>query len=1790
MKKRLLSMLLALSMAATAMPMLSLTARAEGTGTAEDPYLIYTAAELAEFRDKVNAGEVTACAKLMNDIDLSSISNWVPIAQTNGYKGTFDGTGFTIKNLKINTATTDNIGLFGVLEGGTVKSLALDKASVVNTFSMNETTSKTITIPEGYAKIISRQDWYDKHPNGIISTVGQIYTRSNNTQYNFNVPTNSNYVPYAYSYYTTSTATIFGNYRYLDKMNRASTVSGNFGYTKSEVQLTAGGIAAVMERGLIERCSFTGTVNAPYARAGGLVGWQKGGKISRSYSTGSVLGTYAGGAVGVVDGGEVENCYSTAAGTAYSKTLKIYSNSNVEDYVTGRSYRQHMGSYTLIGGKEKKHVLYYTSDCYEIEVHSYRWNNTASDVNVHPGYTSGFANDVNGGTIKNCYYYNKSAVGKEFSDNNTLAASTYNLATKHASSATSASLTAAEYTVQSNFDDWDFQDIWAMDTTLGRPVLYYAAGAEGVTPKLVLPTGDDAIIKVIADYPRSTSANLADYVKLSSGASTAGRMKYQILSGEEYVTLIGDELLIHAPLSRADYPVTIKGHDTKDGYDDFTFELIIRAVTKVKEPVAQESGFEYSREKTLSTIGITEGWAWVDGTIVPINDFDEGYDAVYSFGDEESYMFDWSDAPSATYDKETNSLKAKVPIVVLRSAESPWATYITVRNADTGEVVEGAEVSHLHEFEFPQGNKTGKDGRVYAELSMGEQTLTVAKDGFDTKEETVTIRPTNGNEVEIVITPERIPFTMPKVCLRDGTVIDNARVTLTRTSSTAAAAWNSGANSAEYDAQSEQKIPTGEYKFVNATYGYSNNYSVYASVYADGTIEYYKDASHSQALTAETFIIYVEKSDDPTYHVYIDRENRESKEYTVLVTLENIAATYGTFGLRYDTSMFSLDESSVTMADGLELQFTPAEMYGGDWDTSDGYYLMVWQAGGYDDTVFDTTGGPQRVCTMTFTLNDGADPDLITLDTFNVQPWNEVKPAVDFAKTLPKDNANFEVRKYYSEYWRYYDEDNARSTLKPGRLEASKAMVNGVDTLGFYQAAVNSGLGSDTPYYFNDVRTLIDYGFDVNNSVIKFHVIDKDTRENIQGAAVRVYGTDGAFYGLRTSDSVGRASLAVSTANTGTDFAYTAICDGYYPVPESGFIEDRPTFEAEKGKATEILIELEKRVYHVPKIAQYNELQIIEDATLGGERYGYNGRDFHFRIKGAAGRRITRYPTSATVTVGEDTITVPYEKETGLCDIPGSFLNQSPLTVEEMNDLEYENVIDPQPDKNGWRSYDMIIQFNDFAVDEINYDVTAYTNEHGSVTYTATDPFDDGLLPTVDETHKKVIRTLTSKDTGGPNNHTGTFHFMAEDGYKVEKVYINGLQIHTYDDRDHFDYTFGAVDTDNNITVLFYNGTEPSKDTVMTLVVGEYGSVNITSPLPGETDVTQTRRTYLNPTENLTFTAEGIAGYKLCAIEVETNTEPRTAIDIEPDDPTYSYTFEPPDTGGNKTVYVTFKEQNHDRTPTVFVKSYVESGYGTITPCGIQIYNFYDMPEFTLEADEGDWQAKGVLISPYNLSTEGKEYDFEERQKTNSYIMEPLKTDTAIGAIFTERGYILTGYVDLGQGSNVTKANPLSGALVTFTRTDEEGNEIPNSYVYKARTTASRQNAAFTIELPEGTWTVTVTKPGYVKYKITKFPFSKPEDADAVTYFGSVGGEVKKITPYIGSSHTGASVSLIDAATVKSGMRDGASAAAMEMADVDNDGKPNSHDMIYVLFNYGQRTVTEEYADFLTSDYPAAPH
>ncbi len=99
---------------------------------------IATAEDLVAFAQKVNDGTDSYSNKtvvLLNDIDLSSV-NWTPIGQTSTqkmFKGTFDGNGYTIKNLTIDddsdTNKTNGHALFGWLQG-TVKNLTIDNASV----------------------------------------------------------------------------------------------------------------------------------------------------------------------------------------------------------------------------------------------------------------------------------------------------------------------------------------------------------------------------------------------------------------------------------------------------------------------------------------------------------------------------------------------------------------------------------------------------------------------------------------------------------------------------------------------------------------------------------------------------------------------------------------------------------------------------------------------------------------------------------------------------------------------------------------------------------------------------------------------------------------------------------------------------------------------------------------------------------------------------------------------------------------------------------------------------------------------------------------------------------------------------------------------------------------------------------------------------------------------------------------------------------------------------------------------------------------------------------------------------------------------------------------------------------------------------------------------------------------------------------------------------------------------------------------------------------------------------
>ena len=115
-----------------------------GNGTEAEPFILKTADHLAWFRDYVNVGKTSACAKIadeVEEIDMSSVCHeadaekqvaefsWTPIGNSKQYQGTFDGNGKTIRNLFI-SSTSNEIGFFGCAADCRIKNITFDNAKV----------------------------------------------------------------------------------------------------------------------------------------------------------------------------------------------------------------------------------------------------------------------------------------------------------------------------------------------------------------------------------------------------------------------------------------------------------------------------------------------------------------------------------------------------------------------------------------------------------------------------------------------------------------------------------------------------------------------------------------------------------------------------------------------------------------------------------------------------------------------------------------------------------------------------------------------------------------------------------------------------------------------------------------------------------------------------------------------------------------------------------------------------------------------------------------------------------------------------------------------------------------------------------------------------------------------------------------------------------------------------------------------------------------------------------------------------------------------------------------------------------------------------------------------------------------------------------------------------------------------------------------------------------------------------------------------------------------------------
>lgn len=115
----------------------------QGSGVADDPYLIESAEQLAWLAKSVNERKIgkslyqndvnvyqDTCFKLVVDINLKKYEHiqWIPIGVLNSFSGHFDGDGHTISNVYIVKSRYEKnaVGLFGVIRNASIQNTIVD--------------------------------------------------------------------------------------------------------------------------------------------------------------------------------------------------------------------------------------------------------------------------------------------------------------------------------------------------------------------------------------------------------------------------------------------------------------------------------------------------------------------------------------------------------------------------------------------------------------------------------------------------------------------------------------------------------------------------------------------------------------------------------------------------------------------------------------------------------------------------------------------------------------------------------------------------------------------------------------------------------------------------------------------------------------------------------------------------------------------------------------------------------------------------------------------------------------------------------------------------------------------------------------------------------------------------------------------------------------------------------------------------------------------------------------------------------------------------------------------------------------------------------------------------------------------------------------------------------------------------------------------------------------------------------------------------------------------------------
>lgn len=363
---------------------------------------IYTAEDLNNIRNNLSGNYI-----LMNDIDLSSYTNWLPIGTSETpFNGMFYGNSFAVKNIRISKIEGENpsVGLFG-----TVTNSQIEDVTIIGQINIDNDNGirAGLICGEAYNSVITNCITYGKLD---VTTKAGIWVGG---------------ITGYLSTYSNTDAVKECKIEFCQN-NASVKVNGICSYNTNGINYFVGGIVGLSE-GLISKNSNYGNVTAIGSNGG----------YDYFY-------TLAGGICGNSNG-EIDNCYNigniSSVGTKYVFTGGI----SGHWYQFGNIY-----------------------NCYNIGQVKAEVKNAIDDYNLSAA--GGIVGEIeplwifdseesadNLVSVRNCYYYD--SVDKAFGD------------ISPQNSLNIKSLTTEEISKQSSFEGFDFKNIWKMSITENRPVL-----------------------------------------------------------------------------------------------------------------------------------------------------------------------------------------------------------------------------------------------------------------------------------------------------------------------------------------------------------------------------------------------------------------------------------------------------------------------------------------------------------------------------------------------------------------------------------------------------------------------------------------------------------------------------------------------------------------------------------------------------------------------------------------------------------------------------------------------------------------------------------------------------------------------------------------------------------------------------------------------------------------------------------------------------------------------------------------------------------------------------------------------------------------------------------------------------------------------------------------------------------------------------------------------------------------------------------------------------------------------